>query len=72
MVSQPSRIRGVLEIFWVEGNCWISDQIEWAWVASTRPLHHVEVNHGCFDAGVAHEVLNGADVGAAMEQMCRE
>jgi len=57
-------MRNVGGISRVEGNCWISGQIEWARAASTRPLHDVEVNHGRFDAGVADEILDGADVGA--------
>jgi len=57
-------MRNVGGISRVEGNCWISGQIEWARAAGTRPLHDVEVNHGRFDAGVAHEILDGADVGA--------
>ena len=32
-----------------------------------RPLDDMEVDHGRFDAGVAHEVLDGADVGAVLE-----
>jgi len=35
----------------------------------TWPFHDVEVNHRGFDRRMPHEVLNGSNVGPALEEM---
>jgi len=38
-------------------------EIQGALGTGSGALHNVEINHGGFDRGVAHQVLDGADVG---------
>lgn len=39
-------------------------EVQWAPGTGSGALHDVEVNHRGFDRGVAHQVLDGADVGS--------
>ena len=45
-----------------------SGEIERTWSARAWALDDVEVDHGGGDVGMAEEILDGADVGAALEQ----
>ena len=45
-----------------------SGEIERARTACGRAFDDVEVDHGGGDVGMAEEILDGADVGAALEQ----
>ena len=44
-----------------------SAEVERAGGARARAFHYVEVDHGGFHAGVAQQVLDGADVGAGLK-----
>ncbi len=48
---------------------WNSGQVQRACATGTRSFQGVEVNHGGFHAGVAQQVLDGADVGAGRQEM---
>ncbi len=50
----------------------ISEGIEWAPHCVWAQSKDVGVDHGRLDVGVAKELLNRPDVGAGLEQMCRE
>lgn len=49
-----------------------SIEIEWAECAGSWAFDDVKVNHGGFHAGVSQEGLDGADVGAGLEQVSGE
>ena len=49
-----------------------SGEVQRAWGSGTRFLDDVEADHGGGDVGVAEEVLDGADVGSAFKEVCRE
>jgi hypothetical protein len=50
----------------------ISEGIEWAPHCVCAQSKDVGVDHSRLDVGVAKEFLNRPDVGAGLEQMCRE
>ena len=37
--------------------------------APTPGFYHAQVNHGCFDGRVPHEILNGSNVGSALKEL---
>jgi hypothetical protein len=45
-----------------------SREIERTGTAGTRAFDDVEVDHGGGDVGMAEEILDGADIGAALEE----
>lgn len=46
-----------------------SGEVKRTRATGTRSLHDVKVDHGGGDVRVAHQVLDGADVGSALEEM---
>ena len=51
---------------------WWSGEIKGTRSTGSGLFHDVKVDHGGFDTGMPHETLDGADIGAGFEQMCRE
>ncbi len=51
------------------GEALISGEVQRACATGTRSFQGVEVDHGSFHAGMAPEVLDGADVGAGRQEM---
>jgi len=47
-------------------------KIERTGTARTGSFHHMQVDHRCFDTGVSHEGLHGANVCARFKQVCGE
>ncbi len=50
----------------------LESEVQRAWCSRPGALHHMEVDHGGFDAGMAKQVLDGADVGAGLQKMSGE
>lgn len=46
-----------------------SGEIERAWGTGSWPLEDMKVDHRGFDAGVAHEGLDGSDVGSGLKEV---
>ena len=44
-----------------------SIEIEGARCSGAGAFHDMEINHGCFDAGMSHQRLDGTDVGSRFQ-----
>jgi hypothetical protein len=48
----------------------LPELIEWAFDAHSRFLHDMQIDLGGLDLGMAKEILNRADVGSILKQVC--